>query len=103
MNKSQFIIGIIVTFLTLVAFATKSHCQAQPTQEIHYCGATTNAGTPCKQKVKEQGAKCRHHDPTTPRCGYMKSDGKPCRMPVKQQGGKCHHHKAPNTIGTKLT
>lgn len=75
-------------------------------QSVSRCGAETTKGTPCKNRVKETGAKCHYHaDNGTLNgslvsdagriiytCGALTAKGKPCKRRVKIQGSKCYSH-----------
>jgi len=84
----------------------KQH-QAPPANKITYrCGATTRAGTPCRQPVAKPGDRCPEHpdedlasahNPAEYICGYpLQRRGKPtgavCQHAVSEPGTRCKQH-----------
>lgn len=100
----------ILNLLMVVALATTillGSSIAAYGQDGARCGAMTTKGTPCKNRVKEEGLKCHHHagngtingsvaanDGTKiiHLCGAMTAKGLPCKRRVKLAGQKCFSH-----------
>jgi len=86
----------------------KQHAGPPPGKTIYYCGATTRAGTPCRQPVPRPGGRCPEHpdedlasahNPAEYICGYpLQRRGKPtgavCQHAVRQPGTRCGQHQA---------
>lgn len=73
------------------------HAQSK---ESYTCGAITKSGNPCKNRVKEAGAKCWMHGGVSDakdkgiavQCSATTKKGERCKNRTTNSNGLCHMH-----------